>query len=152
MNKEQSFAAPSDVDFNAEWHKVEQEEFTSFLEKLHLVGAEAGTDLEGNSAQIWDICEPLERLLGIMGMQQGVHLEAQLDGAGSVAEQPSERQLLLSKISPWTNISTDFLLQGERLWSFTPAGGIGFFSVHISVRRQSTGSSVPSEWKLLSLL
>lgn len=47
---------------------MEQEEFTSFPEKLHLVGAEAGTDLEGDSAQIWDICEPLERLLGIMGM------------------------------------------------------------------------------------
>lgn len=67
MNKEQSFAAPSDVDFNAKWHKVEQEEFTGFPEKLHLVGAEAGADLEGNSAQIWDICEPQERLLSITG-------------------------------------------------------------------------------------
>lgn len=75
---------------------MEQEDFTSFPEKLHLVGAEAGADLEGNSAQIWDICESLERLLGRMGMvlKGGLHLEAQLGGAGSVAEQPSERQLL----------------------------------------------------------
>jgi len=53
IKKEQSFAALSGVDANVKWHKVEREERTGFLEKLHLVGAEAGIDLEENPAQIW---------------------------------------------------------------------------------------------------
>lgn len=73
INKEQSFAALSGIDANVKWQKVEREECTGFLEQLHLVGAEAGTDLEENAAQIWPSVNNLEWLHCCSAVVMAVH-------------------------------------------------------------------------------
>lgn len=123
INKEQSFAALSGIDANVKWHEVEWEERTGFSEELHLVGAEAGTDLEENSAQIWTSVSDLKWLHRCSASVMSMHSALVLQGCYTVCtcthnwmvlvqslNSPPKRQLLPSKTSPLPNISTDFFL------------------------------------------
>lgn len=150
---------------------MEGEECTGFSEKLHLVGAEARTDLEENAAHIWTSVSNLKWLHCCSALVLAMHSALVLQWCYTVCtcthdwmvlvqalNSPLKRQLPPSKTSPLPNISTDFFLQREmpcstelhcsrRRWAF--------FFVHIcsfSLRRQSTRPSLPSEWKMLSLL
>ena len=109
---------------------MEREECTGFSEKLHLVRAEAGTDLEENSAQVWTSVSNLKWLhccsaisngnafsAGVAMVLHRVHLWHNGMVLVQSLHSPLKRQLLPSKMSPLSNISTDFFLQRERLCS-----------------------------------
>lgn len=109
---------------------MEWEECTGFSEKLHLVGAEARTDLEENAAHIWTSVSNLKWLhccsASVMAMRSALVLQwcyivctCTHDWMVLVQSlnSPLKRQLLPSKTSPLPNISTDFFLQREMLCS-----------------------------------
>lgn len=114
--------------------------------------AEAGADLDKNSAQIWTAVSTLAWLHCCSASVTAILSVPLLQRCDTVCpctrnwmvlvqllNSPLKRQLLLSKTSPLRDISTDFFLQSERLCSteLCVVGGF-FFNACTQLRFEKT--------------